>query len=270
MVKLSISRVWDESRETIARDGGLITTVALALFVLPGTIIGTIEPRLAAGLLPTGGNSVVSYLGPLFFLVIVVGRLAVVRLALGGAVSVGEAIRQGAIRTPVAIAAFIIFLLPFVVLGAPILLRMLEGGANPSPLASAGLLLVLIACFALAMRLVLLVFPIALADRLGPFAILKRSWDLTQGNWWRLIAFVFLFFCASVIASRATAWVVGSALTLTVGAIEPLTIGAMLFALALTVVGAIFAVLFSVMLARIYVQLTGDTAAEASVPTSGS
>ena len=40
MRRLSISRAWEETKSVIARDGRLLVSVALALVVLPQTIMG--------------------------------------------------------------------------------------------------------------------------------------------------------------------------------------------------------------------------------------
>ena len=55
MTKLSISKAWDETRAVVARDGGLLTTIALALFVLPGVISDVATPAAPSGLLPEFG-----------------------------------------------------------------------------------------------------------------------------------------------------------------------------------------------------------------------
>jgi hypothetical protein len=47
-----------------------------------------------------------------------------------------------------------------------------------------------------------------------------------------------------------------------------MSVGALVLGLAISAVGAAFAVLFSVMLARIYVQLAGSGEPEVSVPAS--
>ena len=44
MRRLSISAAWDESKVIFARDGQLLTAVALALVALPSTINGLLNP----------------------------------------------------------------------------------------------------------------------------------------------------------------------------------------------------------------------------------
>jgi hypothetical protein len=127
--------------------------------------------------------------------------------------------------------------------------------------------LVLIAAFVVGVRLVLLLVPVAAAEPGGAIALLKRSWQLTKGVWWRLTAFLAVFFIASILASRAIGYALGGVLLLVAGPIKPMALSALILAAALALVGAAFTALFSIMLARIYVQLSGH--ASASVPSSG-
>ena len=66
---------------------------------------------------------------------------------------------------------------------------------------------------------------------------------------------------------------VGSVMAVTArlifGELEPLTMGTLLVSLVSQVVGAAVSVTFVVMLARIYVQLSGGGTAEVTVPHSG-
>ena len=113
MTKLSISQAWDESRAVIARDGALLTTIALALFVLPGVISDIATPLAPPGELPKPGYWIV--LTALALLVALVGQLAVIRLAIGSGLTVGEAIRHGARRVPAYLAATLAWVVPVLI-----------------------------------------------------------------------------------------------------------------------------------------------------------
>ena len=93
MSSLSISKAWDESKAIGARDGRLIAAVALALVLLPQAIYGVIVPPPAmsgeeAPSWATGLSLIVAVIG-------VVGQIAIIKLALGPATSVGESILHG-------------------------------------------------------------------------------------------------------------------------------------------------------------------------------
>lgn len=266
MAKLSLSRAWEESRSLLGRDGKLHAAVALALFALPATAFGTLAPAALMGGAPADGRTQLLFL--LVMLLNLAGRLAISRLALGQA-SVGEAISDGLKRLPSAAAAFILFMLPLVVLLTPFLPAVMASPQSPPPgplLASTGLVLL---GFVLGVRLVLLLVPTAAAEKLGPLALLRRCWALSKGNWWRLAAFLITFFTAGILAARAIGYALGGSLILLAGPLEPMSVSALVLSAALALVGAAFTTVFSVMLARIYLQLAGPAHADVSVPTSG-
>lgn len=262
MAALSISRAWDETKAVLARDGRLYTTVALAMFVLPGVVAELVRPDVPAGELPAPGLWTIIAL--IALLISLVGQLAVCRLALGPEISVGEAIRYGVRRAPAYVVAALTWMLPFliafVLLGA-------SAGPNPEDL-SAGtalaMLSLLILFLAIAIRF-LLASPIASAEHIGPVGILSRSWDLTRGHWWKLFGFLMLFLIALVILLTAVGAVMGTLTALIFGEIEPFSVGALLLSLATQLIAAGISVVLMVMLARIYAQLAGREAA-ISVP----
>jgi uncharacterized membrane protein YjgN (DUF898 family) len=110
---------------------------------------------------------------------------------------------------------------------------------------------------------------VASAESANPLAIIKRSWDLTRGNWLRLFGFFLLFLVAALVVVSAVGAVIGVVSELLLGGAEPMTVGALIVALVTQLVSAAVSVLLMLMIARIYVQLAGDRSAEAGVPTSG-
>jgi hypothetical protein len=267
LIKLSLSRAWDDSRDIAKRDGGLLTSVALALLVLPATIAGVVNPAALTTTTMPAGQMLVMWMA--VGIIGLIGRLALIRLALGPSTSVGDAIRHGLARLPAAFAALLIFALPISIALTPVMLQVLKTPLAPPPGASLAMLVIIIAALVLGIRLVLLALPVAAAETAGPIAILRRNWQLTRGNWWRLAAFVLLFFIASAILTRAVTFAVGIPAGFISGSIEPLTLGALLLSLAVAVVGALVAVLFSLMLARVYAQLAGAADGSAPAPSNG-
>lgn len=266
MATLSISRAWDETRDVIARDGGLLITLALALFVLPGVVSEITTPAAPAGQFPKPGYWTV--VTAIAILIALLGQIAVIRLAIGSRLTVGEAIAHGARRAPIYFLATLLWTAPFLIVGAVLLAIV---GRNPNDVSAAvavGLLVLSGVMLFFAIRM-LMTSAIASSEPLGPVAILRRSWDLTSGNWWRLFGFFALFLIAVVIVVTAVGVIGGIIAKLAFGDIEPMTVGALFVALLTQVVSAAVSVVLMVMLARIYVQLAGDGAGEASVPTSG-
>jgi hypothetical protein len=190
----------------------------------------------------------------------------VIRLAIGSRHTVGETISHAFGRAPAYLGATILWVLPFaVVIGGIVGAAGAQGASagNPrlSPAAGLVVLLVVVAFVFLAIRM-LMTGPVASAERIGPIAIIKRSWELTAGNWWRMFGFFLLFVIAGGIVLTAVASVMGLLAKLLFGSLDPLTIGALLVAVVGQVVAAAFTVLLMVMLARIYVQLSGQGQAE--------
>lgn len=250
--KLSLSRAWEETREVFRRDGRLITIVALALLVLPGTVQALVVPEAPPGELPEPGAWLI--LAVLALIVGLIGQISLVRLALGPPTSVGEAIAHGARRMPVYLAAMLIWIFPFVV--ALVLLMGLVRPPNPNGAAALALLAVVLVMLFLFVRLIVAV-AVAGAEPVGPLAILQRSWSLTAGNWWRLFAFLLLFLVAAFCVMIAAGAVVGGLVTLLVGTPEPMNLASLIIALLVQLAVTAVTAVFIVMLARIYVQLAG-------------
>jgi len=271
MAALSISRAWDETKQVIARDGKLVSSVALALIVLPATILGLVAPPMPlSGEAPPGWVRLVSMI---VALIGIAGQIAVIRLALQPPIFVKDAIDHGLKRLLPAFAALIIFgfvcallLLPvFLVIAGPESLEAAASGIVHPDVARA--LLVVMFLFVLIGARFQLIMPIASAEPIGPIKIIKRSWQLSKGHYWRLLAFVILTLLLALIVVLYIGTILGGSLvSAAFGQIDQFSVGALIAGLISGVAQAAFSVVISVMLARIYVQLAG---AEVSVPSSG-
>jgi hypothetical protein len=256
---LSISRAWDETREIFQRDGRLLVAVALALIVLPEVVAGLIAPPEASP--AQAGASGVQILRLAVALISLVGQLALIRLALGPSTTVGSAIGHGARRFPSAFGAIVILVLALVL---PLSVFLLALGVDPShignqlsPGASVVLLLYAIAALAISVRFTM-VSPVASAENIGPIAILKRSWQLTSGHYFRLLGFILLLLVATLVL-MVVAGVVGGLLARLVSpTIEPMSLGALLLSFCAGAAQGAFSILASAMLARVYVQVSGE------------
>ncbi len=267
MAKLSISRAWDEARSTLGTNAGLLTTIGLAMFVLPGVVGDLVTPAAPEGQLPPLGAWTI--VAAIVVLIALVGQLAVIRLAIGSRATVGEAIGHAARRAPVYFIATLIWTLPFLLVGAVLIGMIARDPATASP--AVILALFLLACVMLffAIRM-LMTSAVASAEAVGPGRIIRRSWQLTAGNFWRLLAFFLLFIITLLVAALAIQSIAGIIAQVALGGDEPMTVGALFVSLVTQLVSAAISVALMVMLARIYVQLAGDGGVETSVPTSGS
>ena len=265
MSKLSLSRAWEEATMVLARDGRLFAAVALALFVLPGLILNVSMPNMTAGELPPAGPWLAVAL--VVLLVSLVGQLAVIRLAIAH-VTVGEAIAHGLKRHAAYVLAVLVWVVPILLIGSGLYGFLGANQSNPPAAASLALLAVTLIGIYLAVRL-MLSSAVASAENIGPIAILRRSWDLSRGNWWRLFIFLFVFAVGAICLLWAVESVVGLLVRTMFDASGPLTVGSLLIAIVSQLVSAVLSVTFFVLLARIYVQRSGTPAAEPSVPSSG-
>ena len=266
MAKVSISQAWDETRAVLARDGKLMAPVALAFLVLPGIVVNVLVPS-PSNLVPN--NALVPLVAIIVaFLITFAGQLSIVRLAMGPHITVGEAIGHGARRTLPFVGAFLIWIVPFVILcSVPFELIRLNP-AQPPPLASLALIVVSLIGIFVAVRL-LLIAPVASAESGGPIAVVRRSWGLTAGNWWRLFGFLLLFIVGAAALLWAAASVVGLIARLALGPVSALSpAGLIIIIVGQVLTVAMYVVLF-VMQTRIYLQLAGRAGTAAGVPNTG-
>lgn len=271
--RLSISRAWDETKARVAADGRLLTIVALALLFLPQVIAGTIAPpptlsEVAAPRWAWVVGVIAGFIG-------IIGQLAIVRLSTVRSTQVGEAVSAATGRMLPALGALIVFAFGMAIILVPLAILLVAAGiielpqANASPEGLGGGILILgVIVILISVRFILMV-PVASLETGGPFRILKRSWQLTGGHYWRLLAFVLLISIGALFLLAATQMLGGIVGKLLFGDLAPFSAGALLTALIGAAVQAAFAVTVTVMIARIYTQLAGDPAADVSVPSSG-
>ena len=261
---LSISRAWDQTREIFRRDGGLFVAVALALIVLPEVIVGIIAPD--SGTRPSSGVQLLRLVAGLIALI---GQLAIIRLALGPSTTVGDSIRHGARRFPSAFGAVVILLLALTLITVLIALifgpllgvdltRAANIPAEQRGVFGALILITLVAILAISVRFTLL-SPVASAENIGPLAILKRSWELTRGHYWRLLGLIVLLLVAAFFLLMVASMIGGLLAKLVSPNIEPFSVGALIFTLFAGLAQGAFSVLASLMLARVYAQVSGQT-----------
>ncbi|MEO7865534.1 MAG: hypothetical protein ABIR63_06685 [Sphingomicrobium sp.] len=268
-MSLSISTAWDETKAAFKRDGRLISIVALALIGLPTMISTLIEPGSMTG--KQQGPVLVQLLTLVFVLLSLVGQLAVVRLALKPSVSVGGAIAHAARRMPVYFVSALLVGLALAVLCIPLFVVASLSGVqldrtmtSLTPTLSLIILVIFLVALFLGVRM-LMGTPVASAEQAGPVEIIRRSWALTKGVWWKLFGFLVMLTIGAVIVLLAVSAAAGTVVAVALGPIEPMSTSALVVGLIVGLINAAFYALFAVMLARIYVQLSGRDTVEESV-----
>jgi len=265
MVDLSISKAWDETKAVLAHDGRLFASISLALVGLPSAIVSLFAPQGMG----TGAPAWITILAFVFMLLSIIGQLALIRLALKPSITVAGAIDRGARRMPfyltsalILVAGLLIVAVPFGIaakaMGVP-----LDSMQESFPPAGWLLLLLFIAvCLFLAVRM-MMTTPVASAEKVGPIAIIQRSWELTKGYTGRLIGFLLMIILGAVIVLMVVAIVAGSLAAMLLGPAEAMSASALFIGIVQGLFQAAFTAIFAVMLARIYVQLSGRETVEA-------
>ena len=264
MAKLSLSKAWDETREVIARDGKLIAAVALAMFFLPGVLLGVMEP--AANPFPTTMKD--ALIAIVVAVIALVGQLAIIRMALGARMTVGEALGHGARRVPAYLVAGLIWAGPLIIDGYLIGAEVWQAPQTATGGQLIAALAIVLALFIIGIRM-MMTSSVASAENAGPLEIVKRSWRLTSGHWWKLFALICIFLVLMLIVMMAVGAVVGILSALLFDPIEPMTVGALFVAACTQLVSAVLTTILLVMLARIYAQLSAPAQADVTVPSSG-
>lgn len=196
MKSLSIGKASQDAGLFLKREAGLVVPIALLFTGIPvALLLQAIPPslrRVGAGEAAATQAELPSIALLLLFLcpiLVLGGSLATYALALRPGISVGEALRHGFRRMPVALGAALL-------MGLALAIPLLVFGAF-SPAAASGVLLI---C-ALFLSARLLPLNAVVTDRpVGAVAALRESWMLSRGHMARLLAFVVLISIPIMIA----------------------------------------------------------------------
>jgi hypothetical protein len=283
MASLSISKAWDEGARFAAREFRLLFPIAFLFLALPPLLFQLIVPPpagfdSAATTLPTGELGAYAFVGLGTGLVELVlstlGSLAITHLALRPGVSVGESFSVASRRLLPTMGAVLIILIAAVLVffglslafGASFLALLFgSGGANADPgPAAAGLIgaallfLLLFAVLALALGAKLLpMTAVSVAEEKGPLGMIARSWQLTKGHFWKLVATLLIIGIVYMIGAGALFMMIGAIVWATIGNPAMSTTAAFVVALLAAFITAVIAPFFLAFTARIYAQLTG-------------
>lgn len=268
MSSLSINKAWDESVAFINREVRLVFPLALAFFMLPSVLLGWAQPP---GTVQESGVGV--FISLLLLLLVLVGQIAIVRLALGWGDSVADAISRSARRALPVIGASMLVFVPLLLIALLLLMIVLaaSGVTNPAEMTSERLAtmpsvaLVILAFMLLLVAVAARLMPmsaVAAAEDVGPIGLINRSLALSKGHFWKLLGVFILVAIASMIIESATSLLGGTVMALLLGAPEPFNLSALIVALLSGFVSAAASAIAAILTARIYVQL----AARPTVP----
>lgn len=261
MAGLSIGRAWEEASTLLVRERRLLVPIALAFLFVPAALSGLAAPDVRSAK-PEDTVSAVSLVAVLLGFV---GQLVICMVATGRTGRLGELLTRALRRALPLLGALLLVAGPiaalFIVSG-----KLLPGpGATPASVAPGQALLGLVLLTALLVVLLIagarLIFPLvptAATEEGGPIALIKRSWQLSRGNFWKLLGLVMLVGIASLVLLGAVQAVVGSVATLALGKPEPWSVSRLMVALAGGLAQSVVATVGSVLSARVYVQLAAS------------
>jgi len=266
MASLSITKAWNETTSFFAREFQLVLPIAFLLTALPAAALQWAMPVMEPGPpnLARWLEDVRPFLLfiPVIAIVGMIGSIAITYLAIRPGASVGEALQVGLRRFFPLFLSGLLVALALAAVFVPLMLL-----AVPTPEGSgAGLFLLLILLYAVAgialfVRL-MLTTAIAAAERVGPVAIIARSWALTRGWFWKLLGFIILFGIAAVVALLVVSLLFGIVIALVSGPPVPGSGAAFAVMLLSAAFQAVVSTLYVIMAGRLYVQLSGKSEAE--------
>lgn len=248
MVK--IGTVWDRTTDVLRGRGAILGSIAAIAIFLPAVVNGTAALTLPGGTPTTALVMMVIALGVLA--ANVWGQMAMVALASDPATTRAEAMRRARERVLPMIGVLLLLGVILALGLVPIVLMLVRQGINlgqQSQIAGAAakmpggfslyILILSVVLLVVAARLLLL-NAVVLHERRGVGA-LARSWRLTRGLTFRLIALLLLFGTVMLVPTLAAQWVVGGVARLLLG--EAGAAGALLLA---TIAGAAVQTVFTV------------------------
>ena len=262
-MKLDSNRAWKEASRNVSRNRDPLAAVAGVFFMLPQLALSLFFPQPE----PTAGMSeqqIVElvqgyYLSTLpvlipMLLLQTLGTLALLSL-LGhpSRPTVGGALKLSLANLPTYLGAQILLGLA-IGLGGGLLVALLTL-TGVAALAVAGLLLVIIVAAGAGLRMSLSAPVVAIEGERSPIRALQRSWQLTAGNSWRLLAFYALFFMAALVIQMLAGIVVGIPLAMVADGFV-LLLGS---ALVSSLINAIVVLYFVAIIGAVRDQLAGPS-----------
>ncbi|NVE94864.1 hypothetical protein [Altererythrobacter lutimaris] len=256
-MKLDLGRAWNDATALLSANKDVIGIVAGVFFFLPYLALSLLMPEAAQPQInnPEDIDAVMEALGAIYAenwwifvltsVLQMIGMLALFALLTDRArPTVGEALKRGTTGFPSYLAAQILVAVAIGFVGGLL--------AVISPFL---IILAIPIIFYLLVKFSLIGAVIGIEQTLNPFAVLKRSWQLTKGNSFRIFFFFFLILLSLMIISLIVTMIFGVVFAAAGGQIELIGNG-----IVGSLVNAIFAIIFLGVLASLHRQLAGPNA----------
>jgi len=260
MARLDSNAAWKEASRLVGANRDVLVALAGVFFMLPSLALAVFmgEPEVVPGMKPDQMMAVMSdFYARGWWLILLnvalsfIGILATLTLMRDRSrPTVAEAIRAGAAGAPSYFASQALFGVGLGLVGAVLI----AVGALISPVLG-GVMVLFVFCGAVyfAFRLILVAPIVAVEGARNPVAAMRRSWQLTKGNFWRLFAFVMLVLVLFVILLSIVMLIVGIVLALATSGDTQRVLAAVVS----SAVSSVAVVYFAGMIAAVHRQLGG-------------
>lgn len=267
-MKLEMNRAWSHAMALIGANKDVVFVVAGVFFFLPYLVFLLAMPAPAPVGDPADADLAFEQMGAFYadawwgmLLISIfqgIGMLGLLALLTDHRrPTVGEALKIGGSKIISYLAAYIILALA---IGAVALLLIGGSAATGSVAIGALGLLLTLALAAYAFVKFSLVAPVLVKEGIGsPVAALKRSWQMTKGNSFRLFAFYFLLLVAVIVLMAVISLIIGLIFAIVGPSAE--AFGSALLG---SLINAVWATLFLAVLAAVHDQLGGASRAQIS------
>ncbi len=261
-MRFDSNQAWKEAAAAVSANRDLLLALAGVFLVVPSLALTVFMPPPEP---PKGAtfDATMALLGqyytqawPALLLMVVasmIGSLAMLALFTDRSrPTVSQAIRQALSSLPVLLLAQVGTAVTAALLLAPLLGL---GKATGSPAVTLLAMLAAAGVLAVASIRLSLVSPVIMVEGVrNPLGALRRSWDITRGNGWRLAAFYVLLLIAFLIATKLIGMVIGLVVALVTSGETARTIGALVD----SSLSGVVAVYFIAVTAACHRQLIGS------------
>jgi hypothetical protein len=260
MARISMGRVWDDAWAFLRAEFALLLPLALATIGAAMLLLTLVIPEPVNDRLPRGPWLL--WLLPVYALMLT-GVLAISALALRPGLTVAESLRLGLRRLPTAAMIVLLLAAVSVVASMPVALATLidvQRAGAPGALTAIANSAMLVAMLWLWIRL-LPTWAVVADEERSAMATIRACFALTRGLAGRLLALAVLAVVAAAIVGAAILFAGGAVLMVLARAIGDPQIGALLVSMLLAVLVAIGTMMWTVVVAFLYRQLTATPSA---------
>lgn len=261
MTEFSLGTIWEETLAFLRREGALLMPVALATFGVAQLLL-----EIGMGGKPAGGPALASFSSQSLLLLpamllLLIGNLAVSRIALMPGRSIGESLSDTLRSLPRALG---VMLLIFTIMAAIALVIVIAAtlGAmtfrvDPKAITPNIMIVLMIPMLVIGIRMLMLV-PLLSVNELRPIEAIRRAWALSRPHFLRFVGVFAIAMMLTIILAMVQLFVIGSLFQLLALAISDGQLVVILQALVDATLKALLSLAITVYIALIYKKIAAD------------